>query len=88
MNVQPEQMQNSDEMPIDTTSSQPCSKPHVVCSQSQLVVLIDDEIKNHLDNYKELETVSADDFYVVENDVRSPNLWKPYTGKNFKDKQC
>ena len=28
-NVQPEQKHNSDKMPINTTSSQPCSKPHV-----------------------------------------------------------
>jgi len=31
MNVQPEQKHNSDKMPIDTTSSQPCSKPNVAC---------------------------------------------------------
>ncbi len=32
MNVKPKQKHNSDKMPIDTTSSQPCIKPHVVCS--------------------------------------------------------
>ena len=32
MNVQPKPKHNSDKMPIDTTSSQPCIKPNVVCS--------------------------------------------------------
>lgn len=68
--------------------SQPIAKPFVIGNQSQLTVLIDEEIKKHLDNNKEIETVSANGFYVVENDVRRPDLWKPYTGKNFKDKQC
>ena len=43
MNVQPKQKHNSDKMPIDTTSSQPCIKPHVVGSQS-LVDLVSKQI--------------------------------------------
>ena len=83
-----EQKKNNEQKADAKSVSQPIAKPHVIGSQSQLTVLIDDEIKKHLDNNKEIETVSADGFYVVENDVRSPDLWKFYTGKNFKDKQC
>lgn len=81
------QKKNKVQKAEDKSVSQPIAKPHVIGSQSQLVILVDDEIKTHLDNNSKIETVSAVGFYVVENDVRSPDLWKPYSGKNFKDKQ-
>ena len=83
-----EQKKNNEQKADAKFVSQPIAKPIVIGSQSDLVILVDAEIKEHFDKHEKLQSVSANDFYVLENDVRRHDLWKPYTGKNFKDKQC
>lgn len=67
-------------------SSPTIGNTHVVCSQSSVSHDIGQELKAHFDNNSHLKAVEAEDFYVLENSVRSPDIWIPYKGKNFKDK--